>query len=138
MQNKSQRINLIPSTAVGTGGNVQSQVEKNTWGRGVRIYVTVSAVTATGTNDSLYLCGQVPGGSTVIQLTGFAGANLLSVVGTFAFDFYPGAWLPPGGIAAAGNLLGTAGVHLPIAWAVKLIWGTGNAATVVVHAETLP
>jgi hypothetical protein len=138
MVNKTLRRNVVPSTAVSLAATLTSQVEQNTWGRGIRFYVTVSAVTATGTNDSLYLCAQIPGTATVIPLTGFVAANMLSVVGTYVFDFYPGAWLPPAGIAASGFLVGTAGIHLPLKWAVRVVFGTGNGATVVVDAETLP
>lgn len=149
MQNKALRPNLIPSTAIAAAGSLTSQVEANTWGRGIRIYVTVSAVTAGGGTDSLYLCAVppqfppvapalVPANTNIIPLTGFAAVGMLTTAGTYAFDFYPGAWLPSGGIAASGDLLGAAGIHLPLYWAVKIVMGTGNAATVVAGAEILP
>jgi hypothetical protein len=149
MQNKTLRPNVIPSTAIAAAGTLTSQVETNTWGRGIRVYVTVSAVTTGGGTDSLYLCGVPPNfpaippalqpaAANAIALTGFAGVNMLAVAGTYCFDFYPGAWLPAGGLAAAGQLVGVAGVGLPVNWAIRIVLGTGNAATVVVGAEMLP
>jgi hypothetical protein len=149
MQNKALRPNVIPSTAIAAAGTLTSQVESSVWGRGIRIFVTVSAVTAAGGTDSLYLCGVPPNfpaiapalqppSANAIALTGFAAANMLSVVGTYCFDFYPGAWLPTGGLAASGQLVGVAGINLPTNWAVRIVMGTGNAATVVVGAEILP
>lgn len=127
---------MIASVAL-TAGTKTSQVETNTWGRGIRFYVTLSAVATTGGTDSLFLCAQVPGTTTVIALAGFSGASLLSTAGTYAFDFYPAAWLPST-LAAGGALLGVAGVHLPEKWAVQLVLATGSAATVQVDAEILP
>jgi hypothetical protein len=138
MQNKAWRPNVLPSVACASGTTYTSSVESNQWGRGIRFYVTISSVTATGSNDSLYLCGLAPSGTTVIKLGGFTAPNMLSVAGTYAFDFYPGGWLPSSGIAASGNLLGVAGIHLPLRWAVSVVMGTGNAATIVVDAEILP
>jgi hypothetical protein len=145
MQNKSLRRNVIPSTAIALAGSLTSQTEGNIWGRGIRFYVTVSAVTAGGGTDSFYLNGVPPANQATaleagasIKLTGFAAANMLSVAGTYCFDFYPGGWLPTGGLAASGQLLGVAGIHLPFAWAVSITMGAGNAATVVVDAEILP
>jgi hypothetical protein len=43
----------------------------------------------------------------------------------------------PGSIAAGSALLGAAGIHLPTKWAVQILIGTGNAATITVDAETL-
>jgi len=147
MQNKALRRNVIPSTAIAAAGSLTSQTEGNTWGRGIRFYVTISAVTQGGTKDSLYLMAVPPAnqsangpgnGTPSVALTGFTAVNMLCTVGTFCFDFYPGAWLPTGGIAASGNLLGVAGIYLPTCWAVELVLGAGNAATVVVDAEILP
>lgn len=138
MQNKAIRRNVLAAFAVSAAGTKTTQVEQSTWGRGIRVYVTVTSPTAAGGNDSLYLCAQVPGTTTVIPLTGFVTANMLSAAGTFAFDFYPGAWLPSSGIAASGNLIGTAGVHLPTLWAVRVVYGTGNSGTVAIDAEILP
>jgi hypothetical protein len=136
MQNKAQRRNVVPSTAL-TAGTTTSQVEQNTWGKGIRFYVTLSAVTTTGGTDKLFLCAQVPGVTTIIPLAGFSGASLLSTVGVYAFDFYPGAY-QPATIAAGGNSLGVMGMYLPMNWAVQLVLGSGSAATVQVDAEILP
>jgi len=138
MQNKALRRNLLAAIIATAAQTLTSKVEENYYGRGVRLYVTIASPTATGTNDSLYLCAQVPGTATVIPLTGFIAANMLSTAGTYAFDFYPGAWLPPAGIGAAGQLLGTAGIHLPISWAVQAIFGAGNHSTITIDAEVLP
>jgi hypothetical protein len=138
MQNKAIRRNVLPQVGATSGQTKTSQVEQNTWGRGIRFYVTLASITAGGGTDSLYLCALPPGSATPISLAGFSAVNLLSQTGTFVFDFYPGAWLPPAGIAAAGNLLGTAGVHLPLSWAVRVVFGVGNAATIAIDAEILP
>ena len=137
MMNKSIRRNVMASAAL-TAGTTTSQTEKNTWGRGIRFYVTASSVTATGTVDSFNLCAAPPNGGSVIALVGFSAANLLSVAGTWCFDFYPGAWLPVSGLSTSGHLMGAAGVEIPLAWAVQVILGTGNAATIAVDAEILP
>lgn len=135
MQNKSLRRNVIASKAI-TAGTTQSKVETNTWGRGIRFYVNLSAVSTTGGTDSLYLCGQEPLSGNLIALAGFSGVSMLSTVGTYVFDFYPGAWLPSQ-IAAGGALLGVMGVALPLNWAVELVLAGGSAATVQVDAEIL-
>ena len=136
MQNKSSRPNVVRATAF-TAGTYTSQVETNTWGRGIRLYVTVSAVTSADATDSLFLCGAVPSTGTLIPLAGFSAAGILSTAGTFVFDFYPGAWLPSQ-VASGGASLGVMGLHLPLQWAVQLTLGTGNAATLQVDAEILP
>ncbi len=136
MQNKSLRRNLVPATAL-TAGTTTSQVETDNFATGVRFYVTISGVTATGSNDSLFLCAQIPGAATIIPLSGFSAANMLCTAGTFCFDFYPRAWLPTSGLAASGQLLGVAGVALPMKWAVQLILGAGNAATITVNCEVM-
>lgn len=137
MQNKALRRNVIPSTAL-TAGTTTSQIETNTWGRGIRFYVTISAVTAGGGTDKLFLCGQAPAGGSLLPLAGFSAANMLASAGTFVFDFYPGAWMPGSGIATGGALVGAMGVELPLNWGVQLVLGAGNAATIAVDAEILP
>ena len=47
------------------------------------------------------------------------------------------AWLPPT-LAAGGALLGAVGIEVPIAWAVRIQMGAGNAATITVDGEMLP
>lgn len=136
MQNKALRRNVIPATAL-TAGTTTSKTENSTWGRGIRFYVTAAAVTAGGGVDAIFLCGVPPAGGNAIPIVGFAAANSLSVAGVYVADFYPGAWLPPT-IAAGGALLGAAGIELPVAWAVRIVMGAGNAATITVDAETLP
>jgi hypothetical protein len=138
MQNKAIRRNVLAATAVAAGATQTSQIEKNTWGRGIRLYVTITAVTATGTSDSFYLCDAAPATPTVaFPLVGFTAANLLATAGTWVFDFYPGGALPAS-LATGGQLKGLAGVELPLTWAVQAVMGAGNAATIQVDALTLP
>jgi hypothetical protein len=136
MQNKALRRNIIPATAL-TAGTTTSQSEQNTWGRGIRFYITSAAATAGGGVDTVFLCGVPPAGGNAVPVVGFAAANALSVAGVYVADFYPGAWLPPT-VAAGGVLLGAAGIELPAKWAVRIVMGAGNAATITVDAETLP
>jgi hypothetical protein len=137
-QVKSLRRNIIPSTAMTTGQTLTSKTEQALYGRGIRLYVTLSSVGTASGNDLLHLCAVPPGAITPVPLVGFTGAALLSTAGTFMFDFYPGAWLPASGLSANGCLKGAAGVELPGSWAVQLTMATGSSATVVVDAELLP
>lgn len=137
MNNKSRHLNVIPATAIAVAGTLLSQTEKATWGKGVRLFVTVSAATAGGGVDAIFLCAVPPAGGTAIPLLGFAFANALSVAGVYVADFYPGAWLPVT-VAAGGHLLGAAGIELPMQWAVQVVMGAGNAATITVDAEMMP
>lgn len=131
---KSRRRNVLASTAVSSATTSPFQLD---WlGLGVRLWITITGVVATGTTDELFLCGQSPEGVTV-PIVGFSGANMLATAGTFCADFYPGAWLPAT-IASGGKLLGAAGIAVPLNWAVELIPGAGNSATIVIDAEMLP
>ena len=137
MQNKSLHRNVIPATAIAAAGIVTSQTEKATWGKGIRLFVTVAAATAAGGVDTIFLCAVPPAGGAAVPIVGFAAANGLSVAGVYVADFYPGAWLPPT-VAAGGALLGAAGIELPMNWAVRIAMGAGNAATITVDAELMP
>lgn len=137
MQNKALHRNVIPATALAAGTTTTSQTERATYGRGIRFYVTVSAVTAAAGTDKLFLCGISPAGGTAVPIVGFSAVNMLAVAGTYVADFYPGAWLPPT-VAAGSAMLGAAGIELPLQWAVQIVIGAGNAATITVDAETLP
>jgi hypothetical protein len=137
MQNKAQQRNVIPATAIAVAGTLTSATHTATYGRGVRFFVTVSGATAGGGLDTIFLCAVPPSGGPAVPIVGFSTANSLSVAGVYIADFYPGAWLPPT-IAAGGNLLGIAGIYTPISWAVRIVMGAGNAATIAVDAETLP
>jgi hypothetical protein len=140
---RAQRKNLYPATAL-TAQAVLSQVEKATVGRGVRLYVNVSAVSGGTGTDSISLCALPPNSAAgvLIPLIGFSKVGMLSLVaGTYVFDFYPGgsSVLTNNGAAAltTGNLMGAAGVNLPMQWGVQIVLGTGNGATVSVDAEIL-
>jgi hypothetical protein len=137
MQNKALLRNIIPGTALAAASTTTSQTAQSTYGRGIRFYITVATVTAAGGTDKLFLCGIPPAGGAAVPIVGFSGANMLAVVGTYVADFYPGAWLPPT-VAAGGVLLGAAGIEVPLNWAVQIVIGAGNAATITVDAETLP
>jgi hypothetical protein len=137
MQNKALRRNVIPATALLAATTTISQTEQNTWGRGIRFYVTVTSASTTGGVDSISLCGVPPAGGNAIPLVGFGGVSFLSVNGVYVADFYPGAWLPST-LAAGGKLLGAAGIEVPINWAVQIVLATGSVATIRVDAETLP
>jgi len=137
MQNKAQQRNVIPATAIALAGKLTSIVHTSTWGKGIRFYITVAGATAGGGVDTIFLCAVPPAGGAAVPLVGFAAANSLSVAGVYVADFYPGAWLPPT-LAAGGALLGAAGIELPELWAVQIVMGAGNAATVTVDATTLP
>jgi hypothetical protein len=134
---KSIRRNVLPATACASGSTTTSTVQKDWLGAGIRFYVTISGVTATGTTDTFYLCAQAPAGGSAFPLVGFSGANMLSVAGTWTVEFYPGAWLPSG-TATGTKSLGVAGIHVPLNWAAQVLMGSGNAATITVDAETLP
>ena len=142
MNNKSLHRNIIPATAIAAAGILVSQVEKATYGCGIRLYITVSSATAAGGVDAISLCGVVPGTAltsnpVIVPIIGFALANELSVAGVYIADFYPSAWTPP--VIAAGNaLIGAAGIMLPINWAVKVQMGAGNSATIQVDGEMFP
>lgn len=147
MNPKTLHRNIIPATAIAAAGVLTSGVQIATAGRGIRFYVTSSAVTAGGGTDAIFLCAVppyqtqgvtwTPPSTAAIPLVGLAAANAFSVAGTYVADFYPGAWLPAT-LAAGGALLGAVGVEVPIFWAVRIVMGTGNSATVVVDGELLP
>jgi len=137
MQNKVQQRNVIPATAIALAATLTSAIHTATWGKGIRFFITVAAATAGGGTDTFFLCAVPPGSTTPVLLVGFADVNSLSVAGVYVADFYPGAWLPPA-VAAGSALLGAAGIDLPLQWAVQIIMGAGNAATVTVDAVTLP
>jgi hypothetical protein len=137
MNNKTLHRNIIPTTAIAVAGTLTSQVETATYGTGVRFYITVTGATTGGGIDAIFLCGVVPGTSTILPILGFALVNQLSVNGVYIADFYPSAYVPPA-IAVGGALLGAAGIYLPISWAVKIQMGAGNAATIRVDGEMFP
>jgi hypothetical protein len=137
MQNKAIRRNVFPATALLADTTTTSQNERNTWGSGIRFFITVASATTTGGVDSFSLCAVPPGSATPVPLVGFSGVSMLSVAGVYIADFYPSAWLP-GAIAAGGKLLGAAGIYLPSTWAVQIVLAVGSVATVTVDAETLP
>lgn len=134
---KTLHRNIIPATALAASSTTISGTQNATLGTGIRLFITVSGVTAAGGTDSVFLSAVPPAGGTAIPVIGFSGVNLLAVAGTFIADFYPGAWLPPT-VAAGGKLLGAAGVMLPIKWAVQIGIGAGNAATITVDGEMFP
>jgi hypothetical protein len=133
---KALRRNVVPATAIAAAGTLTSQTENARSERGVRLYVTLASVTNTGAVDTLYLCAIPPAGGAAVPVAGFSAVALLSTVGVWIFDFYPGAWLPPT-LAAGGHLMGAAGVALPLNWAVEAVLGAGSAATITVDAELL-
>jgi hypothetical protein len=137
MINKTLHRNVIPATPIAAAGSITSQTEFATWGRGIRFFVTVSAATAGGGSDAIFLCAIPPAGGPAVPIAGFAAANALSAAGVYVADFYPGAWLPPT-MAAGGHLLGIAGIELPMKWAVQVVLGAGNSATIAVDAEMMP
>jgi hypothetical protein len=138
---RTQRRNLYPAKAL-TAGVATSQTEKAQAGRGVRLYVTISAVTAAGGTDSIALCALPLNGGAAIPLVTFSHANLLAVAGTLVFDFYPGqsaiGFAGSGSTLAAGASYGSASISLPLNWAAQITMGTGNAATIAIDAEILP
>ncbi len=138
MNNKSRKLNVIPATAIAAAGTLTSQVEKATWESGIRFYITVASPTGGTGTDTIFLCAVPPHGGNPIPLIGIAVVGAFSLAaGTYIADFYPSAWLPLT-VAANGALIGAAGVWLPMQWAVRIVMGTGNAATITVDAETLP
>lgn len=138
MNNKSKHLNVMPATALAGGSVTISQTEHATYERGIRLFVTVSgAVAAAGILDAIFLCAVPPKGGAAIPLVGFALANAFGVNGVYCADFYPGAWLPDT-LAAGGNLLGAAGIELPLDWAVQIAMGAGNSATIAVDAVVMP
>jgi hypothetical protein len=149
MNPKTFHRNIIPATPIAAAGTLTSGVQASTSGRGVRFYVTVAAgATAGGGTDTIFLCAVPPAfvqgvvplpppSTNAIPLVGLAAANAFSVAGTYVADFYPGAWLPST-LAAGGALLGAVGVEVPIAWAVRIVLGAGNSATITVDGELLP
>jgi hypothetical protein len=143
MQNKSLHRNIIPVTAIAVAGTLISQVETATWGKGIRLYITVTGATTGGGTDALFLCGVVPGTAltsnpVIVPIVGFAVVNGLSVNGVYVADFYPGAWLPAAAGAVGGALLGAVGIYLPMNWAIEIRLGAGNVATIRVDGELLP
>jgi hypothetical protein len=137
MNNKAIQRNVIPATALAAASTTTSAIHTATWGRGVRFYITVSAVTAAGGIDKIFLCGISPGTTTAVPMVGFSAANMLAVAGIYTADFIPGSYLPPT-IAAGGSSIGVAGIEVPLRWAVQVIIGTGNAATIAIDAEMIP
>jgi hypothetical protein len=145
---KTLHRNVIPATPIAAAGVLTSQVQRDTKGRGIRFYVNVAAgAVAGGGTDAIYLCGVPPSqtqGLTItppstaaVPLAGLTGANAISVPGAVVADFYPGAWLPTP-FAAGGTLIGAVGIQVPIFWAVRIVMGAGNSATITVDAELLP
>lgn len=134
---KSLRRNVLPATACAGGSTTTSGSQQDVAGSGVRFQVTVAGATATGTADSLFLCVIPAAGGAAVPLVGFSAANQLSVNGMYFADFYPGAWLPAT-VAAGGKLLGAAGTHVPLSWAVQVVMGAGNSATITIDAVMLP
>jgi hypothetical protein len=138
---RTQRRNFYPATAL-TAGTVTSQTEKARVGLGVRLYVTISAVAAGGGTDSIFLCALPPNGGAALPLAGFSHANLLAVAGTLVFDFYPGqsaaGFVGTGATLAAAAGYGSAAVSVPLQFAVQIVIGTGNAATIAIDIEILP
>jgi hypothetical protein len=137
-QRKGTHRNILPAFAAVASHTYDSALQPAAWVRGLRFTVTVAGASTTGGNDSFVLCGAVPGGTTLVALVGFTAASLLSVNGTYFFDFYPGAWLPASGLYASGGLVGAAGIDPPAAFAVRLITGANNSATLTVDVEYLP
>jgi hypothetical protein len=137
MNSKSSHRNVMPATACAASSTTTSQTQNATWGKGIRFYVTAAAVTAGGGADAISLCAVPPAGGSAIPIVGFSGVNMLSAVGVYVADFYPGAWIPAS-VASGGKLLGAAGVELPMKWAVQIVMGAGNAATITVDAEMMP
>ena len=137
---RAQRRNLYPATAL-TAQTVVSQTEKATVGRGVRLYVYCSVPTAGGGTDSISLCALPPNGGAAVVLAGFSKANLLAQTATLVFDFYPGEtgdYTGAGITFAAGATFATVALSLPLNWAVQIVLGTGNTATVAIDAEIPP
>lgn len=141
---KSRQRNIIPATPIAAGGTLTSAVQK-ALGNGIRFYVTVSGATTGSGTDAIFLCGVPPSltqgnpdalkATPAIQIAGLAGPNTLSVNGTYAADFYPGAWQAVAPGAPGGALLGMVGISLPMFWAVRIILGAGNASTIAVDGE---
>lgn len=138
---RAQRRNLVPSAAL-TPGTTTSKTEQASVGRGVRLYVYCSAPTAGGGTDSISLVALPPNGAAAVVLATFSKANLLAQTGTLVFDFYPGqsasGFAGAGLTLAAGAGYGSAAITLPMQWAVQLVVGALNAATVAIDAEILP
>lgn len=135
-QLKSIRRNVISSQAL-TAGTTTSATQKANFERGIRFYITVSAVTATGSTDTFNLCCIPPAGGSAVVLAGFSGANLLSTAGVWVVDYYPSATLPAT-FAAGSHFWGVAGIAVPSQFAAQCILGAGNAATIAVDAEMIP
>ena len=134
---RSIRRNVLAAIACAASSTTTSAAQKDWLGKGIRFYVTVASPTAGGGTDTIFLCAMPPAGGAAVPIAGFAAANALSVAGTYFADFYPGAWLPPT-VAAGGKLLGAAGIAVPLNWAVQVLIGAGNAATITIDAETIP
>lgn len=144
---KSLHRNIIPATAIPAGGTLTSQIQKATKATGIRFYVTVAGATTGSGTDALFICGVPPAltqgnpdalkAAPAIQIAGLASANALSVNGIYAADLYPGAWQAVAPGAPGGALLGMVGIALPMFWAVRIVLGTGNAATITVDGEYL-
>ena len=143
MQNKAIERNVIAAGALVASSTTTSAIHTNTWGKGIRFYVTVASGANSGGLESLSLCALPPAAveasANVVPLFGFSGAGLLTgVTGTCCFDFYPGNWMPAGGVVPGGALLGAAGICLPLKWAVRIVLPAGSSGTFTVDAEILP
>jgi len=139
---RAQRRNLYPATAL-SAQTVTSQTEKVTVGRGLRLYIYCSATTQGAGTDSISLMAAAPDGGANIQLASFSGTHMLSATSgaRLVFDFYPGETgsIAPAGVTfAAGSSYAAGAITLPMQWAVQIVLGTGNSATVAIDAEILP
>lgn len=133
---KSNKRNVISSQALGSNSTITSGIQSALYEKGIRLYVTISGITAGGGVDSIYLCAVPPGTTTPINLTGVSGVNFLATAGTFIVDFTPNTGLPAS--VAAAQLLGLVSINVPIQWAVALKTAAGNSCTVKVDAELYP
>ncbi len=138
---KSQLRNIIPATlitATSAPQTLTSRTTVNLTHRGIRLLATVTGATSGGGTDQLYLCEVNPVTQVVIPLMYFGGANLLSVNGSFAFDFYPQA--PEG---AYGGQYGSpttpqVSMVLPLQFAVQAIVGLANISNLQIDGVLLP
>lgn len=136
-----QRRNLYPATAI-TAATKTSQTEQATVGRGVRLYVYCSGPTAGGGTDSISLVAMPPNGGTGVVLATVGKANMLAQTGTLVIDFYPdqtGQGFGGTGLTlTTGTAYAAVAISLPLQWAVQIVLGAGNTATVAIDAEILP
>ncbi|GEM_PF-6564931 len=145
LQSRVRQRNIFPSQALTAGGGPYfSPTHTATVGKGLRLYVTTSAVTPSTAPDSISLCGMPPnGGAPVVigTLSGPTAGGPLTVAGTYVFDFYPGSTssqAPPGTGSAATFGGGVLAVSIPLQWQIKIVIGTSGAATVAIDGEILP